>query len=168
MAKRPDVILRNKSIKQRKAVSFKLKGKKKSDAHRHNSSIGHRKENLSAETLEKMSKASIGRNKGEKHWNWKGGDVTKKKRKVFYELRRRARKIGNGGNHTLKELETLKAQYNWTCPCCKKQEPEIKLTEDHIIPLIKGGSDNIENIQPLCRSCNSKKATRIVTYRVKP
>ena len=73
-----------------------------------------------------------------------------------YKIRRK----GATGSHTLKEWEILKAQYNWTCPICKKREPNIKLTEDHIIPLSKGGSNNIENIQPLCRSCNSSKGAK--------
>lgn len=68
------------------------------------------------------------------------------------------------GTHTFGEWETLKAQYDWTCPACKKREPEIKLTEDHIIPLSRGGSDNIENIQPLCMPCNLRKTTRTVRY----
>lgn len=101
---------------------------------------------------------------GEKHFAWKGGEATRKQRRVFYEMRRKYRKIGNGGCHTFGEWENLKVQYNWTCPSCGGKEPEIKLTQDHIIPIIKGGSDNIENIQPLCGKCNSIKATLIIKY----
>lgn len=101
---------------------------------------------------------------GSKHPNWKGGQATRKARRVVYERNRQLKKIGNLGSHNLEEWEILKAQYNWMCLFCKKQEPGIKLTKDHIIPISKGGSNNIENIQPLCRSCNSKKATKIINF----
>jgi 5-methylcytosine-specific restriction endonuclease McrA len=91
---------------------------------------------------------------GEKSGAWKGG--ISKDHKHYHRIYRN-RKLNAEGSHTNKEWENLKAQYNWTCPCCGRKEPEIKLAGDHIIPLSKGGSDNIENIQPLCKSCNSKK-----------
>jgi len=33
------------------------------------------------------------------------------------------------------------------------------------VPLIKGGSDSIDNLQPLCGYCNSSKGTRVIDYR---
>ena len=101
--------------------------------------------------------------KGEKSHLWRGG-ISTYERKLYLNAKWRAVRSGAGGGHTQGDWETLKAQYNWTCPCCKRKESEIKLTQDHIIPLSKGGSDNIENIQPLCKSCNSRKHNKTIKY----
>ena len=79
-------------------------------------------------------------------------------------LRRRVVEMNAEGDFTIGEWDLLKKQYGYTCPCCDRKEPEISLTIDHIIPLIKGGSNYIENIQPLCQSCNSSKNTKIIKY----
>jgi len=92
---------------------------------------------------------------------WKGGVSKIKGYRVRTAMMRYSRLKSATGIHSVGEWETLKAQYNWTCPHCGRSEPEIKLTKDHIIPLSKGGSNNIENIQPLCGRCNSVKGTNI-------
>lgn len=79
--------------------------------------------------------------------------------------RRRALKIGNGGSHTAAEWKAIKKSQGYTCLACGLKEPEIKLTVDHVIPLDKGGSNDASNIQGLCKSCNSKKHTRVIDYR---
>lgn len=79
-----------------------------------------------------------------------------------YTARYRTRKVDNKGSHTGKEFRALCEFYNNTCLCCTKKLP---LTADHIVPVIKGGSNNISNIQPLCQSCNSSKGTKIIDYR---
>jgi len=102
--------------------------------------------------------------KGEKSHFWKGG-ITTYERKLFLNSNYRARRKNAEGFYTFDEWELLKRQYGYICPACGKKEPEIKLTPDHIIPLSKGGSNYIENIQPLCRSCNCKKYnTLIIKY----
>ena len=70
------------------------------------------------------------------------------------KARRYARERNAEGNHTLQEWNSLKEKFNYKCANCRKEKP---LTKDHIKPLSKGGTDYIENIQPLCRNCNSKK-----------
>lgn len=34
------------------------------------------------------------------------------------------------------------------------------MTIDHIIPKSKGGKNTIENLQPMCNTCNAKKANK--------
>ena len=79
--------------------------------------------------------------------------------------RRRALKYASETTHTEEEWQELKAFYNFKCLRCGAQEPDIKLTRDHVIPLTQGGSDSIDNIQPLCARCNSKKNNKHIDYR---
>lgn len=79
--------------------------------------------------------------------------------------RRKARVKGNGGSYTAQQWDALKAQHDHRCLCCGKQEPEIALTVDHIVPIACGGSNDITNLQPLCLSCNCSKQDRATDYR---
>lgn len=59
----------------------------------------------------------------------------------------------------------LKEKYQYTCLCCKRKEPDIKLVSDHVIPRARGGTNTVGNVQPLCFSCNAKKHVKSTDYR---
>ncbi|NES98904.1 MAG: HNH endonuclease [Desertifilum sp. SIO1I2] len=46
---------------------------------------------------------------------------------------------------------------NCQCQACGKTQLETELNIDHIIPLARGGSNDISNLQTLCRTCNQSK-----------
>lgn len=79
----------------------------------------------------------------------------------------KSRKRGNGGVITVLQEKELYKFYNFTCLCCERREPEVKMTLDHVLPISKGGKNVIENAQPLCKSCNSRKNNRHIDYRKK-
>lgn len=85
-----------------------------------------------------------------------------KERVNKWTQKRRAHVRGNGGSYTYAEWDALCTHYDHRCLCCWKQKP---LTPDHIVPVSKGGSSDITNIQPLCQSCNSRKKDRTIDYR---
>lgn len=82
-----------------------------------------------------------------------------------YRHNRRARVMKGGGKHTPEEWEALKAKYGYACLDCGKVEPKIKLVRDHVNPIVRGGSNDISNIQPLCRPCNAKKQDDATDFR---
>lgn len=71
--------------------------------------------------------------------------------------RRRARKAAAGPAHTLAEWRALVESCGGRCFYCHEAKP---LTRDHKVPLVRGGSDAIENIAPACRSCNFRKGRK--------
>lgn len=58
----------------------------------------------------------------------------------------------------------IKVAYRHRCAYCGEKKP---LTQDHIIPVSKGGAHTASNIIPACQSCNSSKGARLplVTYQ---
>lgn len=83
--------------------------------------------------------------------------------KVQESARRAAKR--SGGRFTVAEWVAMKQRYDYHCLRCGRREPEIKLSADHVIPLSKGGMNTIDNIQPLCKSCNTAKHTDDTDYR---
>ncbi|MBD2676327.1 MULTISPECIES: HNH endonuclease [Nostoc] len=49
----------------------------------------------------------------------------------------------------------------YQCRSCGKTASEINLTIDHIIPLARGGQNDMSNLQTLCLACNQQKTDRI-------
>jgi 5-methylcytosine-specific restriction endonuclease McrA len=78
--------------------------------------------------------------------------------------RRRARKKSAAGTCTAEEWNTLLERLGGKCLCCGTAE---KITVDHVKPLSKGGANSIDNLQPLCVSCNSRKNAKTIDYRPK-
>jgi hypothetical protein len=73
-------------------------------------------------------------------------------------IRRRSRKLQAGACHTTQEwLEKLEL-FGHCCAYCGRDD--VRLTRDHRIPLIRGGTNDIGNIVPACRSCNCSKGRR--------
>lgn len=66
------------------------------------------------------------------------------------------------GTHTHEEWLALIAEFRGHCVKCGFAAN--KLTRDHIIPISKGGSDAITNLQPMCRGCNCGKGDDTVDW----
>lgn len=71
--------------------------------------------------------------------------------------RYRARLLGAINHHTNDEWLNLLEENNYSCVICNTKN---NITKDHIVPLSKGGDDSIDNIQPMCMLCNSKKGAK--------
>lgn len=60
------------------------------------------------------------------------------------------------GTHTNDEWLLMLEEFDYRCVKCGCH-PEGRPCKDHIRAIFVGGSDGIDNLQPLCRECNSGK-----------
>ncbi len=77
---------------------------------------------------------------------------------------RKARKDGAGGSHSSEAWRQMLELFGNKCLCCGATE---RIVKDHVIPLLRGGSDDVTNLQPLCWRCNKSKFTRGNDYRTR-
>lgn len=78
----------------------------------------------------------------------------------LYESKRRAKL--NGGELTEAEWLEVVGQYGGACLRCGSQS---NITIDHIIPISRGGTHTKDNVQPLCKKCNSSKHDNTIDFR---
>ena len=77
----------------------------------------------------------------------------------IYNLRRtEQKKIFS--NLTFQEWLNVLAIYNYTCAYCGSKKR--KLTQDHVLPLSKGGHHTQLNVVPACLPCNMKKGAKFL------
>jgi 5-methylcytosine-specific restriction endonuclease McrA len=93
---------------------------------------------------------------------WKNFSQTEKGKEFIKN--RNLKRRGKNGDLNSKQWQDIKEKYGYVCLKCFKKEPEIKLTIDHIKPISIGGDNSLDNIQPLCRSCNSSKGINQIDF----
>ena len=79
-----------------------------------------------------------------------------------YMENRRARKISAGGKWTRKDIRDRYTAQNGRCLYCCKTVEINSFHTDHMIPLSKGGSNEVGNLAIACETCNVSKSTKSV------
>lgn len=88
--------------------------------------------------------------------------VKKRAAGVLAEASRRARKAGSYSGVTAADWREVLRILGSACLCCGSKAPP---TQDHVVPLSRGGAHHPLNLQPLCRPCNERKQAREFDYR---
>lgn len=116
--------------------------------------IEHELDRARANTDRRSSKAKEGADA-----KWGDSADGAKGRHLRSERLAAARKIAT---HSMDEWATMKEICGNACVRCGS---DGQLVKDHIKPIYQGGSDGIDNLQPLCKSCNSSKGPEDTDHR---
>lgn len=89
-----------------------------------------------------------------RRWNAKNAEWLAANRRL-----RRAMEVGASGRHYADEIKALLKMQRGKCAYCRR-DITTNYHADHVIPLARGGSNDIENIQLLCPDCNLRKSDK--------
>lgn len=77
---------------------------------------------------------------------------------ALYARNRRSRIKGNGGTHTLDDVNVILVRQKYKCAeCGKSVRKRTSRHVDHIMPIKLGGTNWPWNLQILCSTCNQEK-----------
>lgn len=88
--------------------------------------------------------------------------LANKDKKAAYSRNYRARRAKSGGTITPEEWQEVLLQFDGRCARCGSDD---RIEMDHVVPLWRGGRHDISNVQPLCKSCNCEKHTKVMDFR---
>ncbi len=77
-------------------------------------------------------------------------------------IRREMRMAIAPGSHTHQEWRSVMLRDGWKCLRCGNDKT---LSKDHVVPISRGGTNSVENLQTLCVRCNSWKGARTMDFR---
>lgn len=103
---------------------------------------------------------------------WKKTDIGKYRRNVWKQTdkakdlrwkNKRKRRALNRGSFSKSQFNHVLDVYSHTCLLCGTTDD---ICADHVLALATGGMNTIDNIQPLCRLCNTLKSTEHTDMRL--
>lgn len=155
----------------KKRLSESLKGKNKGKSHpqtdetKRKISLANKGNQpwLGKKHTDEQKRKMSERTQGSNAPGWKDGRMKDRIYRCLYSrlVMQNRRALGNISSS---QWTAIKAKFHFSCPACGKFEPDIKLTIDHIIPVSRDGTNDINNLQPLCGPCNSRKRNIIKRY----
>lgn len=86
-------------------------------------------------------------------------ELPKKPRGVAAERRRNAKRQARSTGAARRLRETLRQVEWYQCAACLCRHHWSELEVDHVVPLMRGGTDQPGNLQVLCRMCHRVKTS---------
>jgi len=77
----------------------------------------------------------------------------------YFALTYSKRRLRMYANNYCRDMRKILIKENTMCNFCFTVD---NLTIDHIIPISKGGENEMENLQVLCKKCNRAKSDKVL------